>query len=107
MSGGNLQKFIVGREILQAPRLFVCAQPTWGVDVGAAAQIRAALSQVPCHQTDYTIGTYADFVRYDEAHDSVCLRLESGADVALLGSSSPATETAAAVEAAGRRSGSA
>jgi hypothetical protein len=40
LSGGNLQKFIVGREILQAPRVLVCAQPTWGVDVGAAAFIR-------------------------------------------------------------------
>ena len=43
LSGGNLQKFIVGREILQAPRLFVCAQPTWGVDVGAAAFIRQSI----------------------------------------------------------------
>jgi ABC-type uncharacterized transport system ATPase subunit len=43
LSGGNLQKFIVGREILQAPRLLVCAQPTWGVDVGAAAFIRQAI----------------------------------------------------------------
>lgn len=43
LSGGNLQKFIMGREILQAPRLFVCAQPTWGVDVGAAAFIRQAI----------------------------------------------------------------
>jgi simple sugar transport system ATP-binding protein len=43
LSGGNLQKFIVGREILQAPRLLVVAQPTWGVDVGAAAFIRQSL----------------------------------------------------------------
>ncbi|THF60961.1 ABC transporter ATP-binding protein [Pseudothauera rhizosphaerae] len=43
LSGGNLQKFIVGREMLQAPRVFVCAQPTWGVDVGAAAFIRQAI----------------------------------------------------------------
>lgn len=43
LSGGNLQKFIVGREILQAPRLLVCAQPTWGVDVGAAAFIRQSI----------------------------------------------------------------
>jgi len=43
LSGGNLQKFIVGREILQAPRLIVVSQPTWGVDAGAAAAIHQAL----------------------------------------------------------------
>ncbi|MBK9703325.1 MAG: ABC transporter ATP-binding protein [Betaproteobacteria bacterium] len=43
LSGGNLQKYIVGREIRQHPRVLVAAQPTWGVDVGAAAQIRQAL----------------------------------------------------------------
>ena len=40
LSGGNLQKFIVGREIDANPKLFIVSQPTWGVDVGAAAQIR-------------------------------------------------------------------
>jgi len=43
LSGGNLQKFIVGREIGQCPKVLIAAQPTWGVDVGAAAQIRQAL----------------------------------------------------------------
>jgi len=43
LSGGNLQKFIVGREIDAAPRLLIVAQPTWGVDVGAAALIRGEL----------------------------------------------------------------
>jgi len=43
LSGGNLQKFIMGREIDAAPKALVVAQPTWGVDVGAAAQIRAEL----------------------------------------------------------------
>ncbi|HPU53928.1 MAG TPA: ABC transporter ATP-binding protein, partial [Burkholderiaceae bacterium] len=43
LSGGNLQKFIVGREIDAGPRVLVIAQPTWGVDVGASAQIRAEL----------------------------------------------------------------
>jgi ABC-type uncharacterized transport system ATPase subunit len=43
LSGGNLQKYIVGREILQGPRAMIAAQPTWGVDVGASAQIRQAL----------------------------------------------------------------
>ncbi|CAG1013044.1 Galactose/methyl galactoside import ATP-binding protein MglA [Burkholderiaceae bacterium] len=43
LSGGNLQKFIVGREIDAKPRLLIVSQPTWGVDVGAAAQIRGEL----------------------------------------------------------------
>jgi simple sugar transport system ATP-binding protein len=43
LSGGNLQKYIIGREVLRQPRLLLVAQPTWGVDVGAAAQIRAEL----------------------------------------------------------------
>lgn len=43
LSGGNLQKFIVGREIDAKPTLFIVSQPTWGVDVGAAAQIRGAI----------------------------------------------------------------
>ncbi|MFM9879023.1 MAG: ABC transporter ATP-binding protein [Burkholderiaceae bacterium] len=43
LSGGNLQKFIVGRETLAQPRLLIVSQPTWGVDVGAAAQIRTQL----------------------------------------------------------------
>jgi len=51
LSGGNLQKFIVGREIEARPALLIVAQPTWGVDVGAAAQIRAqivALREAGC-----------------------------------------------------------
>src|SRR3954471_6949029 len=43
LSGGNLQKFVVGREILREPRLLVVSQPTWGVDAGAAAAIRQAM----------------------------------------------------------------
>ena len=43
LSGGNLQKFVIGREVLQAPRVLVVNQPTWGVDAGAAASIRQAL----------------------------------------------------------------
>ncbi|HEY4542103.1 MAG TPA: ABC transporter ATP-binding protein [Noviherbaspirillum sp.] len=43
LSGGNLQKYIVGREVLRQPKVLIVAQPTWGVDVGAAAQIRAEL----------------------------------------------------------------
>lgn len=43
LSGGNLQKFIMGREIGQEPAVLVVAQPTWGVDAGAAAAIRQQL----------------------------------------------------------------
>jgi simple sugar transport system ATP-binding protein len=43
LSGGNLQKFVIGREVLQDPRVLVVNQPTWGVDASAAAAIRQAL----------------------------------------------------------------
>ena len=43
LSGGNLQKFIVGREMALHPSLLVLSQPTWGLDVGAASNIRQAL----------------------------------------------------------------
>ncbi|MBW8189800.1 ABC transporter ATP-binding protein [Neiella marina] len=43
LSGGNLQKFILGREIEQAPQVLICFHPTWGVDVGAANLIHQQL----------------------------------------------------------------
>ena len=43
LSGGNLQKFIVGREMSLEPAMLLVAQPTWGVDVGASAAIRQKL----------------------------------------------------------------
>jgi simple sugar transport system ATP-binding protein len=43
LSGGNLQKFVIGREILQSPDVIIVNQPTWGVDAAAAAFIRQAL----------------------------------------------------------------
>ncbi|MGF1619780.1 MAG: ABC transporter ATP-binding protein [Rhodomicrobiaceae bacterium] len=46
LSGGNLQKFLVGREMLQAPSVLIASQPTWGVDAGAAAAIHQALIQL-------------------------------------------------------------
>lgn len=43
LSGGNLQKFVVGREVKRNPKLLVVSQPTWGVDAGAASLIRQKL----------------------------------------------------------------
>ena len=43
LSGGNLQKFVVGRELDRKPGMLVINQPTWGVDAGAAATIRQAI----------------------------------------------------------------
>jgi simple sugar transport system ATP-binding protein len=43
LSGGNLQKFVIGREVLQDPDVLVVNQPTWGVDAAAAAAIRQAI----------------------------------------------------------------
>ncbi len=46
LSGGNLQKFLVGREVTQSPGTLVINQPTWGVDAGAAAAIYRALAEL-------------------------------------------------------------
>jgi simple sugar transport system ATP-binding protein len=46
LSGGNLQKFIVGREVELSPKVLIAAQPTWGVDVGASAAIRQKLLDI-------------------------------------------------------------
>jgi len=49
LSGGNLQKFIVGREIGLAPAVLIVSQPTWGVDVAAAAFLRQRLIDLSRH----------------------------------------------------------
>ncbi len=46
LSGGNLQKFLVGREVAQSPKTLIVNQPTWGVDAGAAAAIYRALADL-------------------------------------------------------------
>ncbi len=43
LSGGNLQKFIIGRELTQQPNILIVSQPTWGVDAGASQTIRKSL----------------------------------------------------------------
>jgi simple sugar transport system ATP-binding protein len=46
LSGGNLQKFIVGREIQQNPTILIAAHPSWGVDVNATATIHQAFMEM-------------------------------------------------------------
>jgi simple sugar transport system ATP-binding protein len=46
LSGGNLQKFIIGRELDRRPSVMLVNQPTWGVDAGAAAKIRQSLIEL-------------------------------------------------------------
>lgn len=46
LSGGNLQKFIIGRELDRQPTVMIVNQPTWGVDAGAAARIRQSLIEL-------------------------------------------------------------
>jgi general nucleoside transport system ATP-binding protein len=46
LSGGNLQKFMLGREIMLAPKAMLVSQPTWGVDIGAATAIRRRLLEM-------------------------------------------------------------
>ena len=46
LSGGNLQKFVVGREIIKSPKVLIVSQPTWGVDIAAAQFIRNAMADL-------------------------------------------------------------
>ncbi|MEM6384432.1 MAG: ABC transporter ATP-binding protein [Pseudomonadota bacterium] len=46
LSGGNLQKYVVGRELSRTPSLLVVNQPTWGVDAAAASFIRTSLIEL-------------------------------------------------------------
>ncbi|MEM0937257.1 MAG: ABC transporter ATP-binding protein [Pseudomonadota bacterium] len=57
LSGGNLQKFVIGREVLQRPRVLVVNQPTWGVDAAAAAAIRQALMDLAAEGTGIVVIT--------------------------------------------------
>ena len=51
LSGGNLQKFLIGREILQYPQLMIASQPTWGVDAGSQLAIHKALLDLVANGT--------------------------------------------------------
>lgn len=46
LSGGNLQKFIVGREVEQNPKFLLMSHPTWGVDIGAQVAIHQAIFEL-------------------------------------------------------------
>jgi simple sugar transport system ATP-binding protein len=87
LSGGNLQKFIVGREIDAAPKVLVVAQPTWGVDVGASAPIRNELLRL----RDAGCALLVFSEELDELFE-ICDRLH----VMARGRLSPAVATAAA-----------
>jgi general nucleoside transport system ATP-binding protein len=45
LSGGNIQKFILGRELGEAPAVIIASQPTWGLDIGAVAFVHGQLRQ--------------------------------------------------------------
>ncbi len=43
LSGGNLQKYVIGREISSNPKMLIISHPTWGIDAGAEHSIRESL----------------------------------------------------------------
>jgi simple sugar transport system ATP-binding protein len=43
MSGGNVQKLILGRALITEPKVIVANQPTWGLDIGAVAYVHSQL----------------------------------------------------------------
>ena len=59
----------------------------------ATEQIRLALKAFPCYSETYQIGTYADYISYDEAHDSVCIQVAGDTGSAILNALAPLTES--------------
>lgn len=88
LSGGNLQKFIMGREIGQTPSVLVVCQPTWGVDAGAAAAIRQELVDLAAKGSAVVVISQ-DLDELLELADRLCVinegRLSAPRDVASLG----------------------
>ena len=82
LSGGNLQKFIVGREILREPGVLVVSQPTWGVDAGAAATIRQALIDLASRGTAVLVISQ-DLDELAEIADRVAVMFHGGLSVPL------------------------
>jgi len=72
LSGGNLQKFVVGREILREPGVLVVNQPTWGVDAAAAAAIRQALLDLAARGTAILVISQ-DLDELFEISDRICV----------------------------------
>jgi len=75
LSGGNLQKFIIGREIMQNPGVIVALQPTWGVDAGSAAAIRQALINLAA-QGAAVLAVSQDLEELFEISDSIAVICE-------------------------------
>ena len=75
LSGGNLQKFVVGREILREPGILVVSQPTWGVDAGAAAVIRQALIDLAARGTAVLVISQ-DLDELEEIADRIAVMFE-------------------------------
>ncbi|MFN3673729.1 MAG: ABC transporter ATP-binding protein [Bosea sp. (in: a-proteobacteria)] len=88
LSGGNLQKFIMGREIGQEPCVLVVSQPTWGVDAGAAAAIRQELVDLAAKGSAVVVISQ-DLDELLELSDRLCVlnegRLSAPQPVASLG----------------------
>ena len=55
LSGGNLQKFVIGREILTKPKLLIISHPTWGIDAGAEHAIRKSLIELAKNGTSIIV----------------------------------------------------
>jgi general nucleoside transport system ATP-binding protein len=84
LSGGNLQKFVVGREILRNPAVLVVNQPTWGVDAGAAAVIRQALLDLAAAGTAVLV-TSQDLDELIEISDRICVMFHGRLSAPLAG----------------------
>lgn len=80
LSGGNQQKLLIGRAVLQEPRLLLLDEPTKGVDIGAKAEIHALIRKIAAQSGVAVIVVSSEEEELLELADSIAVFVEGRCD---------------------------
>jgi ribose transport system ATP-binding protein len=80
LSGGNQQKLLIGRAVLQQPRLLLLDEPTKGVDIGAKAEIHALIRKIAAQSGVAVIVVSSEEEELLELADSIAVFVQGRCD---------------------------